>query len=168
MAVSGVKTPSSFLNPGAGMAGAQPLFTFNFGKNCGDKCAGMRLWTGYNPPIEQYANQPAVSTYGSDLATQSGSADKFNQFTEGGYVGMQLVVEALKRTGSNLTRARLRDTLDSMTLETGLTRTLSWSPGRHYANASAQEFQVNSKNGFTGWQFAHDYIADPWLGQDAG
>jgi ABC-type branched-subunit amino acid transport system substrate-binding protein len=173
MSTSGVRTPYSFSPVAqqggvAGMAGAQPLFTFDFGKNCGDKCDGMKLWTGYNPPIEQYANQPAVATYTSDLATQSGSADKFNQFTEGGYVGMQLLIEALKKVGPNLTRANLKAALDSMSLATGLTQPLKWSAGKHYANPAAQSFQMNSKNGFTGWEFYKDYITDPWLGQDAG
>jgi ABC-type branched-subunit amino acid transport system substrate-binding protein len=173
MSASGVRTPHSFLPDAqrggvAGMGGAQPLFTFDFGKNCSDKCDGLRLWTGYNPPIEQYANQPAVAAYTSDLAVQSGAADKFNQFTEGGYVGMQLLVEALKKVGPNLTRANLKAALDSISISTGLTQPLKWAAGKHYANSAAQSFDINSKQGFTGWQFAKDYITDPWLGQDAG
>jgi hypothetical protein len=55
-----------------------------------------------------------------------------------------------------------------MTLSTGLTRPLAWRAGQHYANTGAQVFKINSKNGFTGWEFVHDYFTDPWLGQDAG
>jgi ABC-type branched-subunit amino acid transport system substrate-binding protein len=165
MAVPGVKTPSSFQFR---MGGAQPLFTYAFGHNCGDKCDGMRVWTGYNPPIEQFATSPAVSTYVNDLAAQSASADPYNQFTEGGYVGMGLLVEALRKTGANLTRARLAATLETMTYDSGLTKPLTFQPGKHYANSSAQAFEMQSRNGFTGWRFVQDYITDPWLGQDAG
>jgi hypothetical protein len=166
MAVPGVRTPADFA-PG-GMGGAQPLFTYGFGHNCGDKCAGMRVWTGYNPPIEQYASAPAVSTYVNDLASESAKADQFNQFTEGGYLGMELLVEALKEVGPNLTRARLKAKLDSMVFDSGLANRLTFLPSKHYANGAAQAFEIKSRNGFTGWRFTQDYITDPWLGGDAG
>jgi ABC-type branched-subunit amino acid transport system substrate-binding protein len=167
MAVPGVKQPKDFAR---GMGGPQPLFTFGFGRACGDRCAGMWVWTGYNPPIEQYRTQPAVSTYVSDLKGQSASADEFNQFTMGGYVGMQLLVEALKLTGPNLTRAALVETLNSMPpLNTGLTTAaLKWTATSRYANHSAQAFEVQSKNGFAGWRFVQPPIRDPWLGEHAG
>lgn len=166
MAVPGVKTPAAFAY---GMGGPQPLFTFDFGRNCGDKCAGMWVWTGYNPPIEQYRGSQAVATYVSDLKAQSASADEYNQFSMGGYVGMQLLVEALKQTGPTLTRGALTATLDSMgPLETGLTTALQWRPSARYANHSAQAFAIQSKNGFTGWSFAQAPIRDPWLGQHGG
>jgi ABC-type branched-subunit amino acid transport system substrate-binding protein len=167
MAVPGVKTPASFKY---GMGGPQPLFTFDFGRNCGDRCAGMWVWTGYNPPIEQYKSSPAVSTFVSDLKAQSASADEFNQFTMGGYVGMQVLVEALKQTGANLTRKGLISTLNSMgAINTGLTTTpLQWTASARYANSAAQAFEIQAKNGFTGWRFAKAPIRDPWLGQHTG
>lgn len=167
MAVPGAKQPIDFAY---GIGGPQPLFTFDFGRTCGDKCAGMRLWTGYNPPIEQYRTSQAVSTYVSDLKAQSASADEFNQFTMGGYVGMQLLVAALKQTGPNLTRAGLATTLNSMApLDTGLTSTpLQWTSTARYANHSTQAFEIQSKNGFTGWRFVQGPVRDPWLGQHAG
>jgi ABC-type branched-subunit amino acid transport system substrate-binding protein len=167
MAVPGVKQPKDFAK---GMGGPQPLFTFGFGRACGDRCAGMWVWTGYNPPIEQYRNQPAVSAYMSDLKGQSASADEFNQFTMGGYVGMQLLVEALKQTGPNLTRGALVQKLNSMApLNTGLTTAaLQWTAGSRYANHSAQAFEMQARNGFTGWRFVQPPIRDPWLGQHSG
>ena len=168
MATPGVGTAATYDK--GGLAGPQPLFTFDFGRNCGDKCAGMRVWTGYNPPIEQYRSSQAVSTYVSDLKAQSASADEFNQFTMGGYVGMQLLVEALKQTGPNLTRKALAAKLNAMgPLNTGLTTTpLQWTAGARYANHSAQAFEIQSKNGFTGWRFVQGPIRDPWLGEHAG
>lgn len=171
MATPGVMTATTPpLSTGAGMGGPQPLFTFDFGRNCGDRCAGMWVWTGYNPPIEQYRNSAAVSGYVSDLKAQSASADEFNQFTMGGYVGMQLLVEALKQTGPDLTRKGLIQKLNSMAaLNTGLTTTaLQWRSDSRYANHSAQAFEIQAKNGFTGWRFVQPPIRDPWLGQHTG
>ena len=36
------------------MGGPQPLFTYAFAHNCADKCDGLWLWTGYNPPLDKY------------------------------------------------------------------------------------------------------------------
>lgn len=165
MAVPGVMTPSNSLS----MAGPQPLFTFDFARNCGDKCDGLWLWTGYNPPIDKYQSVPAVSAFVSDLKAQSASADEFNQFTMGGYIGMQLLIEALKQTGPNLTRAGLVDKLNSMApLDTGLTSPLEWRQDARYANHSAQAFKIESRNGFSGWILAQEPMRDPWLGQHGG
>ena len=167
MSVPGVQGPSAFAK--AGMGGPQPLFTYSFGRECGDKCNGMRLWTGYNPPIEQYAGQPAVAGYVKDLKAQSASADEYNQFTMGGYVGMQLLIEALNRTGPDLTRKSLVETLNSMpALNTGLTTPLKWTATERYANHSAQAFEIQSKNGFSGWRFVQAPMRDPWLGKHTG
>lgn len=154
--------------PAKGTAAVQPLFTYNFGFQCSDKCNRLRLWTGYNPPIEQYESQPAVSRYVTQLRNQNAQADRYNQFTEGAYLGMTLVVEALKKVGPRLTRATLMDVLHSMTLDTGLSTPLSWRPGNHFSNSSAQAFEIRSTNGFSGWRFLQGYIKDPWLGQDIG
>jgi ABC-type branched-subunit amino acid transport system substrate-binding protein len=111
---------------------AQPLFTYEFGKTCGDKCDGMEVWTGYNPPIGQFAGTAGVKQYVGDLKGQNSGADAFNQFTEGSYLGMQLLVEAMQKVGGNLTRDALKTTLDSMNLNTGLSAAAEvWSPGKH-------------------------------------
>jgi ABC-type branched-subunit amino acid transport system substrate-binding protein len=163
MKTSGAKQPKDLSK---GMGAAQPLFTYSFGDTCHDKCNGMWVWTGYNPPIEQYANSPAVREYVADLDSKSRAADEFNQFTEGGYIGMKLIIEALKRT-PNLTRQNFANTLNSISLDTGLSPGLSWSASSHFANPAAQAFEIQSKNGFTGWRFVQGYVSDPWLGQDS-
>lgn len=167
MAVPGAPAVGSY---DFGIGVAQPLFTRDFGRECGDKCDGMWVWTGYNPPIEQYAPEKYAPSrqYVDDLSGQSASADRFNQFTEGGYIGMTLVIEALKKVGPNLTRKALIEALDTMTLDTGLAPKLTWQKGRHFANPAAQAYRFNSKNGFTGWSPVKGYVDDPWLGQDAG
>ncbi len=165
MAVPGVPTASDKL----AISAPQPLFTYDFARNCGDKCDGMWLWTGYNPPIDKYQGQSGVATYVSDLHQQSASADEFNQFTMGGYLGMHLLIEALKQTGPNVTRAALVDTLNSMgPLDTGLSAPLQWRPDARYANHSAQAFRVESKNGFSGWVLVKEPTRDIWLGEHAG
>lgn len=97
------------------VAGPQPLFTRDFGNACGRKCAGLWLWTGYHPPVGQYLRRPAVSRYVRDLKSTNPNADYNNPFVQGGYVGMSLLVKALQRLGSDVTRKGLAQTLDSMT-----------------------------------------------------
>lgn len=163
MAVPGVLEPKDFQ---LRMAGPQPLFTFAFGQNCKDKCDELWLWTGYNPPLGEYQNSPKVAEYVSDLAAQSASADKYNQFTMGGYIGMGLLIEALKQVGPTVTRAALVEKLNSMApYDTGLTAPLQWRPDARYANHSAQAFRIQSRNGFAGWVLQQEPVRDIWLGK---
>lgn len=164
MATPGAPTASDF-KYGVGLA--QPLFTYDFGTTCGDKCNGMQVWTGYNPPLEQFANTAGVKQYVGDLHNQNSSADAYNQFTEGSYLGMELLVAAMKQVGGNLTRDALKQALDSMNLDTGLSAAAqSWSSGQHWAVDGAQGFTMQSQNGFSGWRSSTPYVKDPWLGQD--
>jgi len=146
-----------------GTAGAQPLFNESFARNCGEKCSGMLLWTGYNPPIGELKNLPIVAQYVKDVQALNKGIDVNNQFLEGSYLGMSLFVEALKRVGPNLTRARLKEVMDTMVYESDLASTLTYQPGRHYANVSAQAFEVRTgAGGFTGFaNSGSGFIADP-------
>jgi ABC-type branched-subunit amino acid transport system substrate-binding protein len=165
MATPGAPTETSSLKIGL----AQPLFTYGFGTTCGDKCNGMEVWTGYNPPLEQFANTAGVKQYVDDLHGQNSSADAFNQFTEGSYLGMQLLVDAMGRVGGNLTRAGLKTALDATNLNTGLAAApVSWAAGQHWAVAGAQGFTMQSQNGFSGWRSSTPYTADSRLGKDFG
>ena len=157
--------PRATFNDGT-IGGAQPLFTRSFAENCQATCDGMWVWTGYNPPIEDLAARPGVAQYVNDVRAQSSSVDVSNQFVEGGYLGMTLLVKALEKVGPVLTRDNLRIALDSMTLDTGLSSPLSWTPGDHFANTSAQAFQIQYKQSFSGWRRVTDFLADPWVGQD--
>ena len=152
-----------------GIGAAQPLFTYNFGTTCGDKCNGMEVWTGYNPPLEQFANTAGVKQYVNDLHNTNSSADAYNQFTEGCYLGMQLLVAAMEKAGGNLTRAAVKSQLDAMSLDTGLSAASeTWQAGQHWAVGGAQGFTMQSQNGFSGWRFTTPFVQDPWLGQDFG
>jgi ABC-type branched-subunit amino acid transport system substrate-binding protein len=167
MATPGAPTASQFAKGGLGAA--QPLFTYSFGTTCGDKCNGMQVWTGYNPPLEQFANTAGVKQYVGDLKGQSSSADAYNQFTEGSYLGMQLLVDAMGRVGGNLTRDGLKAALDGTNLDTGLSAApASWSAGSHWAVGGAQGFTMQSSNGFSGWRASTPFTTDPWLGKDFG
>ncbi|MDQ3756959.1 MAG: ABC transporter substrate-binding protein, partial [Actinomycetota bacterium] len=145
---------------------AQPLFTRGVAESCQRACDGMWVWTGYNPPIEALASQPGVARYVADVRQESATADVTNQFLEGGYLGMSLLVEALGKVGPNLTRANLRAALDSMTFDAGLSSPLTWRPGNHFANRAAQAFAIQYKQSFNGWRQKTGFIEDPWLGQD--
>lgn len=145
-----------------GYGGAQPLFTRSFAVNCQEKCDQMQIWTGFKPFIEQYKNDPKVRDYVQDLKRTNPQADEFNAFAQGGYVGMLLLVEALRRIGTNLTRQRLRDVLNSIDLSPGLTidPTLSWRPNSRFAANTMQMFTINYKGTFGGWR-AGPIVSDP-------
>ena len=166
MKTNGAPTAQQFK---AGIGAAQPLFTYSFGDSCGTNCNGMKVWTGYNPPLEQYANTPGVKQYVSDLKAQNSSADAYNQFTEGSYLGMQLLVDAMSRVGADLTRDELKKKLDETTLDTGLSAAAAtWSSGQHWAIGGAQAFTMQAEHGFSGWASSTPFKADPWLGHDFG
>jgi ABC-type branched-subunit amino acid transport system substrate-binding protein len=150
-----------------GIGAAQPMFTREFATQCQRACHGMWIWTGYRPPIAPYDGQPAVRTYVSDLLKTKPNADKENAFSEGGYVGMLLLVDALRETGPFLTRAGLAATLDRMTSRSGLAiqDDLRWRPGDHFANTTMQAFEIQFRSLFAGW-VAKDIMQDrtPELG----
>jgi ABC-type branched-subunit amino acid transport system substrate-binding protein len=158
-------------SPLFGMAGAQPLFDRQaFANQCQDACnvqVGFVVWTGYQPPEGAYSGQPAESKYVSDLKGSDGSTDVDNQFVEGAYLGMNLLVKALQTVGPDLTRARLKAVLDSMTFASGLTKPLAWAPGHHFANDAAMGWRLNYSNGaFSGFSAVTKFETDPWLAQD--
>ena len=157
---------SRIADPRYGFGGAQPLFNRGFAEGCRTACDGMWVWSGYAPPIEQLAGTVAAQTYVDDVRGESSSADVTNQFLEGGYVGMSLMMEALRQVGPDLTRARLRAVLDGMTFDSGLTQPLSWSPGNHFANISAHAFSIQYGQSFNGWRQETPFLQDPWVGQD--
>jgi ABC-type branched-subunit amino acid transport system substrate-binding protein len=158
------ETPAS--TPRLGFGGAQPLFTRDFAEGCKALCDGMSVWTGYNPPIEALASRPAVAKYVNEVHAEAPSADVANQFLEGGYLGFNLLVDALQKVGPNVTRNNLKTVLDSMSYDTGLSSPLSWKAGNHFANTSAQAFEIQYKQSFNGWRQRTGFLKDPWVGQD--
>ncbi len=163
MATPGRPTPESVHEAGGiGVWGAQPLFTYDFEVDCQDPCDGIWVWTGFKPPIESYALDPLVQTYVSDLEKTNRSADKFNAFAEGGYVGMLLLVEAMQRVGPRLTRAALKQVLDSMDFRSPLTiePILRWRSGNHFSSAAMQAFEIQYKGSAAGWR-AKAIVRDP-------
>ena len=147
---------------------AQTLFTRDFASRCGSICDEAMVWTGYLPPIEEFAALPPVKEYVATVRRESSDVDVTNQFLEGGYAGMRLLVEGLKRVGPQLTRQKLKATLDGLNLDLGLTTPLQWRPGNHLANTSMRAFAIKNKGGFNGFRSVTGWIRDPWLGQDMG
>ncbi len=145
---------------------AQTLFTRDFASRCGSICDDAMVWTGYLPPIEEFAALPRVREYVATVRQESSDVDVTNQFLEGGYAGMRLLVEALKRVGSNLTRDRLKAMLDGLNLDVGLTTPLQWRTGNHLANTSMRAFAIKNKGGFNGFRSVTGWIRDPDLGRD--
>jgi ABC-type branched-subunit amino acid transport system substrate-binding protein len=161
--------PGSYLassNPGA-LATPQPLFNASFAQGCQKTCDGLRVWTGFRPAIEKFANEDAVKAYARDVKGYDPSVDVTNQFVEGGYLGMLLTVKALTAASqmpSGLTRRNVVATLDSLVnFDNGLTvRALSWKPGNHFAETTVHAFDEQyGDTGFGGWRFTGLEVTDP-------
>lgn len=148
------------------VGGPQPLFNRSFGVNCAQKCSGMWVWTGFVPPVEPLTGEPAVARYVAALRQTNAKADPANSFVEGGYLGMRLLVEALRATGPDLTRVRLSATLNAMKLDVGLSKPLVWSAATHFANQCMRGFSIQSKPSFAGWRQETGWVCDPWPGLD--
>jgi ABC-type branched-subunit amino acid transport system substrate-binding protein len=165
-ALAWIKAGATMPPDGFRMGGVQPLFTRNFAEECRERCHNLWLWTGYDPPIGGDLGRPAMRSYVDDVRGASGSADSANTFVEGAYVGMSLLEDALRRVGPNLTRARLKAMLDSMTFRSGLSSPLSWRPGDHFANVTMRAFSIQYRDRFAGWADERATVADPWVGKD--
>jgi ABC-type branched-subunit amino acid transport system substrate-binding protein len=156
-----------------GVGGPQTLFSDHFAndfaQNCPQPCnTTFWVWTGFKPPQPPFDTDPAVQTYVNDLKATNSSADQTNQFVEGGYDGMQLLIHALQQAGAGLTRKRLQSALDQMDFDSGLSTPRSFRAGNHFANVSMQAFSIvlNGQN-FTGWRYERTgWITDPWVGLD--
>jgi branched-chain amino acid transport system substrate-binding protein len=137
-----------------GYGAAQPLFTDKFGADCGGKCDQMQVWTGFKPSIEQYQNDPAVRAYVDAMKSVKPNIDFYNQFSEGAYVGMQLLVQALRDVGPTLTRDRLRAALNRATVGPGLTiqETFAFSETSRFANVTMQGFVMQNKGSWNRWR----------------
>lgn len=148
------------------VGGPQPLFNRSFGVNCAQRCHGMWVWTGFTPPVEPFTSSAAVARYVEALRSTNAKADAANSFVQGGYLGMELLVQALRNVGPNLTRAALVDELDSIRLDTGLSRALRWRPGDHFANQCMMAFSFQSRPSFAGWRQETGWVCDRWAGLD--
>ena len=149
--------------------GAQPLFNERFARDCGKHCDSMLVWTGYNPPVGRLASEPAVAAYVDDVKSVDPGVDINNQFLEGAYLGMKVFVAALEKVGPNLTRAGLRDAMNSMTYQSELVSSLTWGPQvptQRFANLSAQAFKIVTASGsFVGFAEANTgFQRDPTPG----
>lgn len=143
--------------------GAQPLFNERFARDCGRPCDGMLVWTGYNPPIGRLSSEKAVAAYVDDVKSVDPGVDVSNQFLEGAYLGMKVFVAALEKAGPNLTRAAVRDAMNSMKYESGLSSTLAWGPNQRFANQTAQAFKIVTASGsFAGFsEHGTGFVRDP-------
>lgn len=152
--------------PGA-LGTPQPLFSGSFAKQCDRVCDQLRVWTGFLPAIEQFANQPAVQRYVNDVRGFDTSIDADNQFVEGGYLGMMLMVDALKKASEmagGLKRQNVVSYLNHLTgYDSGLTvKPLSWSAGNHFAETTVHAFDEQyGDTGFGGWRYTGIQVTDP-------
>ncbi|HEV2890430.1 MAG TPA: ABC transporter substrate-binding protein [Frankiaceae bacterium] len=152
----------------AGMGLAQTLFSEQFAAACGSTCNGATVWTGYLPPVGGLASKPAVAEYVNDVRGVKRDIDIYNQFLEGGYLGMRYTIDVLKKVGPFLTRPAVLAVADAMPYDVGLSTPLKWSRGNHYANTAMQPFLIQFQNGFNGFRSPGiGWVKDPWVGLDA-
>lgn len=158
------------VRPSVGIGAPQPLFLDSFARDCGKFCANMWVWTSFKPPIPPFDTEKAVAVYRNDLLTYGGSskADPNNPHVQGAYVGMTLLVEALRKLGPTPTRAGMKGTLDSMKLETGLAPPLQFAPGNHFSAISAQAFEAIVQGAsWQTWRYTQSgFINDRSVGKD--
>jgi ABC-type branched-subunit amino acid transport system substrate-binding protein len=145
-----------------GYGAAQPLFTDKFGADCGGKCDQMQVWTGFKPFVEQYEDDDAVRAYVAAMKSVKPNIDYYNQFSEGAYVGMQLLVQALREIGPNVTREGLRAVLNKATLSSGLSiqPDLTYTPTSRFANLTMQGYVMQNKGSWNRWR-AGPIVTDP-------
>lgn len=146
--------------------GAQPLFNERFARDCGRPCDGMYVWTGYNPPIGRLSSLKDVAAYVDDVRSVDPGVDVNNQFLEGAYLGMKVFVAALEKAGPKLTRAAVRDAMNTTPYTSDLASPLSWSPSLRFANQTAQAFRIVTSSGsFAGFAEAGTgFLKDPTPG----
>jgi ABC-type branched-subunit amino acid transport system substrate-binding protein len=147
------------------MGAVQPLFTRDFALECRERCHGLWLWSGYDPPLAG-STTAVQERYKDDLYAARRDADETNTFVEGAYLGMEMLEQALRTVGPDLTRERLKAVLDSMTFKSGLTAPLTWRPGDHFANTSMSAYVIQYRDRFLGWSDEGVRFTDPWVGQD--
>jgi hypothetical protein len=125
------------------------------------------LWTGFKPNMEQFAGQPPLQRYAADLRRYSPTIDLNNQFVEGGYLGMRLMIEAVSKASEakgGLTRVNLVAVLNATkSWDIGLTvDPLTWSASNHFAQSSAHAFDEQfSESSGVGWRYTGIKITDP-------
>ena len=147
---------------------AQTLFSEQFASACGSTCDGATAWTGYLPPVGGLASKPAVAEYVNAVRRENQTVDVYNQFLEGGYLGMRYTVDVLRKVGPFLTRPGVMVVADSMPYDIGLSTSLKWSKGNHFANTAMQPFIIQYQNGFNGFRSPGiGWVKDPWVGLDA-
>ena len=171
VALSWLNASNGSNNPSFGNAGAQPMFDREaFATQCGAPCVDATrwdVWTSFQPPEGNFAGQPAEAAYVQLMHGLDSSLDVDNQFVEGAYIGMNLLVTALKQTGPDLTRARLQAVLNSMTFKSGLGKPLTFTSADHFANTSAMAWRLQYANGtFSGFSADSGFETDPWPSQD--
>jgi ABC-type branched-subunit amino acid transport system substrate-binding protein len=146
----------------SGYGAAQPLFTDKFGSDCGGKCDQMMVWTGFKPYIEGFEGDPAVRAYVDAMKSVKPNIDYYNQFSEGAYVGMLLLVQALRNIGPDVTRERLREALNHATLASGLSiqAGLAYAPDSRFANLTMQGYVMQNKGSWNRWR-SGPVVRDP-------
>jgi ABC-type branched-subunit amino acid transport system substrate-binding protein len=167
------KTALTWLTKDGGAAplnrtmGPQPLFSADFAKQCDHSCNGMEVWTSFNPPLDPYLSTPGMGAYLNTVKAVDPSLDTANSFTEGAYIGVNVLVQALQKLGPNVTRAGLQTALNSGAYDVGLGPALTWKAGNHLGNGSMQSYKLQYQGQtFIAFTPLSPYVTDQWLGQD--
>jgi branched-chain amino acid transport system substrate-binding protein len=121
--------------PPKGFSGST-MFYFNVTPDLAGPWAEGSISMNHWTPHDQ--DTPGLRRY-RDVVTKYYPKIDHTAWTQTGYMGASLLGDALKRLGLNVTRQRLKDTLDQTTdFDLGLGSKVAFRPGRHHANTSLQ------------------------------
>jgi hypothetical protein len=150
-----------------GTGAISTLMSTTVAQSCGSACNGVTVYSPFTPPIGSATTDPDEQAYVQALKAETPTADTANAFTEGEYLGTELLVQALQQT-PRPTRSGVQAALDSLTFASGLSPTLQWGPkvpGQRYANTMARAFQFVQTSSGAQLQSMGDFMADPEPGR---
>lgn len=135
------------------------LVSSRFARDCGQPCEGLRLWSPWSLPVGE--RNADMSQYVTDVKAANPGTEVDDAQGVRSWLAARLLVDSLRATGANLTRARLQSSLNSLTFSTGLAPPMRWSTKR-YANISARPYAVRTAAGaFSGFSYDGTFRHDP-------
>lgn len=131
-----------------------------FAEACREACNGALAWGGFDAPVDGPGED--VRRYKNAVHEVSESADAVNHFTEAGYAGALVLIDALEEIDGPITREALREALDARAYDTRLTaEPLDWPESRR-ANRWMRAYRLTYDDaGFDAFERATGWIEDP-------
>ncbi|MDQ1497208.1 MAG: branched-chain amino acid transport system substrate-binding protein [Actinomycetota bacterium] len=135
--------------PPKGFSGST-MFYFNVTPSLAGPWAEGAISMNHWTPHDQ--DTPGLRRY-REIVTRYYPNIDHTAWTQTGYSGASLLGDTLKRLGLNVTRQRLKDTLDQTTdYDLGLGSRISFRPGQHHANSTLHVVQLQREGDDMKWK----------------